>query len=347
MNKIINTLLAVLSLFLVLLLASYCQHKNMPRFQNLNPEIAAKKRTGKFFKWFLWDRITGKRRKDLRYPDGYNFEVIENDAAALRENKERASFTFIGHATVLIQLDGKNILTDPNYSDSVWTRQRITRPGIAFDNLPPIDIILISHNHYDHLDADTIKALGPQRHYFVPMGLKNWFAELGITQVQELNWWKSTDFDGLKITFVPAQHFSKRGVFDANTTAWGGWVVEGKQNSFYFAGDTGYFPGFAEIGKRFPGIDVAMLPIGAYEPAWFMQPMHVNPEEALQAFADLRAKRFIPIHWGTFKMSDEFMDEPLIRLNKRVEELGISGDRIWILKHGETRFLEVDGLNVR
>jgi len=309
----------------------------MPRFKNLDPEVSAN-RTGKFLKWFIIDRLLGRRREDPRYPDGYSFEVVENDGAALRGNKNQTSFTFIGHSSVLIQLNGKNILTDPNYSDAVCTRKRITKAGIDFDKLPPIDLVLISHNHYDHLDKGTIRALGPQPHYFVPLGLKNWFSKRNIRQVRELDWWASGTFGDLRITLVPAQHFSKRGLFDLNATLWGGWVLEGKDSSFYFAGDTGYFPGFSRIGQRFPHLDAAMLPIGSYDPPWFMRPMHLNPEEALQAFMDLKAKYFIPIHWGTFKLSDEPLDEPLIRLNKGVEELGIDRNRIWVLKHGETRF---------
>ena len=311
-----------------------------PKFQNLDPAVSPKGRGAEFFKWFFWQRLTGVRPRDPRYPRAYRFPLLQNDGTRLRANRSRPSITFIGQSTLLLQLAGTNVLTDPNYASSIWTRKRITPPGISFDKLPAPDIILISHNHYDHLHAATVRRLGTKPRYLVPLGLKGWFKARGIVQVRELDWWQSAGLGKLKITFVPAQHFSRRGLLDTNRSLWGGWVIEGGGLSVYFAGDSGYFKGFKLIGRRFPALDVALLPIGAYDPPWFMRPMHLDPEEALQAFRDLGAKYFVPIHWGTFKLSDEALDEPLLRLQEGVRDSGLDEGRIWLLKHGQTRFID-------
>jgi L-ascorbate metabolism protein UlaG (beta-lactamase superfamily) len=263
--------------------------------------------------------------------------VLENDGSFLRENREKTTLTYIGHATVFIQIDGLNILIDPNFFNVAGWIGRINPPGVLYEKLPPVDVVLITHNHYDHLSQDTIHLIGNGPDYLVPLKIKNWFDEKDIKNVREFDWWESTLIKDVRFHFVPARHFSKRGLFDTNKTLWGGWVVEGKRHKIYIAGDTGYDESFRTLAQKFPSLDVAVLPIGAYDPSWFMQPVHLNPEEAIQAFIDTGASYMIPIHWGTFKLTDEPLDEPMQRLLNEIKRLDIPQERVWNLRHGETR----------
>jgi L-ascorbate metabolism protein UlaG (beta-lactamase superfamily) len=239
-----------------------------------------------------------------------------NDGSQLRANSQRASLTWIGHATVLLQSGGVNVLTDPNFADDTGGLFRRTAPpGVAIQDLPPIDVVVISHNHRDHLDEDSVKKLGPKVQYVVPLGMASWFRARKLTHVTELDWWQSTKVTArngatVELTLVPAQHWSQRSGVDKDRTLWGGYVIDAGGKRTYFAGDTGYPAAFAEIGKRFPGIDYALLPIGCYAPRWFMHPQHMAPEEAAAAFRELGAKELLPIHWATFRLTDEPMDEP-------------------------------------
>lgn len=269
--------------------------------------------------------------------------VVANDGAALRDNASQVSITWVGHSSFLIQMGGRSILTDP-----VWSKKagigpfgptRMAPPGLRLIDLPPIDLTLISHNHYDHLDRDTIRWLGDRPMYLVPSRLGGWFQKLGCTKVHECEWWESVDALGLHFDFVAAQHWSRRTPWDTNLTLWGGWMLSDGAHTLYFAGDSAYFSGFKEIGQRYSGIDVAFLPIGAYKPAWFMQSAHVNPEEAGQAFLDVGARVIIPMHWGTFKLSTERTDEPPKRLAAWWDEQGLDRTHNWTLAVGETRFV--------
>jgi len=212
-------------------------------------------------------------------------------------------------------------------------------PGLKFDDLPPIDIVLISHDHYDHLDVATVTRLARTHRprFLVPLGLKAWLAERGVTDVEELDWWDSRDVRGLTLSCVPAQHFSGRTPFDRNRRLWSGWTIAGRSKRLYFAGDTAYFEGLKEIGARLGPFDLAAVPIGAYLPAVIMKASHTSPEEALQVLADVRGRRFVPIHWGTFDLADEPIEEPPQRLLAEARRLGLDASRVWILKHGETR----------
>lgn len=278
-------------------------------------------------------------------PSDYEFEVLKNDGKLLKENQTNLSATWIGHASLLIQLDGKNILTDPIWSErcspvSFLGPKRYTPVGISMEDLPPIHIVLISHNHYDHMDIPTLKELEKRFSPYFFVGLKNseFLKSEGLKKVIEMDWWDMSTVLNLEIHFTPTQHFSARGLFDRNKTLWGSFVVRSTENSFYFAGDTGYFSGFSEIGKKFPNLDLAILPIGAYEPRWFMKSVHMNPEDSVQAFLDLQAKYMIPMHYQTFILTDEALDEPLkftkLEFEKRVKNLS----RLIDLKIGETRF---------
>jgi len=247
--------------------------------------------------------------------------------------------TWIGHSTFLIQHQGLNILTDPIFGDCqpvpVGRMRRSTAPGIRFADLPPIHHVLISHSHYDHLDAPTIRALGNAVRYWVPEGLSRWFSRRGLSHCQELSWWQTADLsDAVKIHCVPAQHGSARTLFDRNRTHWCGWVVESSERSAYFAGDTGYSPLFQEIGRRFGGFDVSMIPIGAYNPRWLMHPVHLNPAEAVQVHKDVQSKLSIACHWGTFRLADEPIGEPPALLAQELAGQQIDAGKFLALRPG-------------
>jgi L-ascorbate metabolism protein UlaG (beta-lactamase superfamily) len=270
--------------------------------------------------------------------------VVDNDGRALREGVGGATITWVGHATLLVQVDGVNVLTDPQWSERASPSafagpRRVTPPGLRFDDLPPIHVVLISHDHYDHLDVATVKRLADRHRprFLVPLGLKPWFAELGIADVDELDWWDSRVLRGLTLTCVPAQHFSGRTLFDRNRRLWSGWTVAGRDRRLYFAGDTAYWEGFREIAARLGPFDVAAIPIGAYLPPHIMKASHTSPEEALRALGDVRGRRLVPIHWGTFDLADEPLEEPPARLEAEARRLGLDADRVWLMKHGESR----------
>lgn len=245
------------------------------------------------------------------------FPKALNDPAWLAANRSVTSYTWIGHASFLVQLGGLNILTDPVLSKRTspvqWAGPRRLAPlGLQFDELPKIDVVLISHNHYDHLDASTVCKLAQRDAplFVVPLGLREWFERRRIAHVTELDWWQSTEARGLVVHAVPAQHFSGRAARDRNRSLWCGFVFERAGQRHFFAGDTGYGPDFADIGRRFAPIDVAMIPIGAYDPRGFMQPVHVNPEEAVRIHQDVGSRLSLAMHWGTFRLTLEPLDDP-------------------------------------
>ncbi|RAW03260.1 MBL fold metallo-hydrolase [Pseudochryseolinea flava] len=221
--------------------------------------------------------------------------------------------TFINHSSFLIQTSGVNILTDPVFSERVspfsFAGPKRMRPtGIAFADLPKIDLVLLSHNHYDHLDKSTVVALKKNYDplFIVPLGVGPYLTQIGISKWQTLDWWQSTAAADISITAVPAQHFSGRGFLDRDKTLWCGYVFKSRSHTFYFAGDTGYNPvTFSEIGARIQSIDIAIIPIGAYKPQWFMSPVHCSPEEAVKIHRDVKASHSIASHFGTFPLGDE------------------------------------------
>jgi L-ascorbate metabolism protein UlaG (beta-lactamase superfamily) len=265
------------------------------------------------------------------------------DVGALTKNRHDPTVTWVGHSTLLVQLDGVNILTDPTWSLRVgpWSGRlgvrRFTPPGIAFDDLPPIDLVLISHDHYDHLDEATVRRLARafNPRFVVPLGIKAWLAERGITNVSELDWSESITVKGLRIVCTPAQHGSGRVLLDAGQRLWASWVVVGSKR-FYFGGDSGYAPHLAMIGEAFGPFDLAALPIGSYTPREIARPVHMSPEEALQASLDLRSARFIGIHWGTFELAQEAYEEPPRRIAAEVARLELDPRSILLPKPGET-----------
>jgi len=270
---------------------------------------------------------------------GVEVPVIQNDGAALRGAPDPA-LTWIGHASFLVQLGGRSILLDPVFSSRLAVIPRNVPPGVARRDLPPIDLVCITHNHRDHMDAPSLRLVGDAPVYVVPKGLGGWFAQAGFERVVELDWWEQREIEGVAVTFVPSQHWSKRGLFDDNHSLWGGYVLEREGVRVYHSGDTAYFEGFAEIRERCGPLDAAMLPIGAYEPRWFMRSQHMNPEDAVRAFEDLGAARFVAMHWGTFKLTDEPLDQPPAQLRRCWAARGLAERRRAIPAIGETLRLD-------
>lgn len=274
-------------------------------------------------------------------------ETVANDGAFLRENAHHSvpTVTWIGHATLLVQMDHATFLTDPIWSDRASPvgftgPKRAQAPGLALDDLPRIDFVLVSHNHYDHLDVDTLSRLAkrdPHTLFVVPLENAVTLRDAGVSNVVELDWGGSVEIAGLRVVCLPTQHWSGRGLLDRRTTLWGSYAVIGPERRFYFAGDTGYFPGFTQIGTEHGPFDLAAMPIGAYAPVEMMQHWHMNPEEALQASRDIGAKRIVPIHFGTFDLSDESPDEPPRRLLDAAAAGGMPREDVYLLKIGETR----------
>lgn len=280
------------------------------------------------------------RRRPFSLPA---FEKAGNDPDGLAANRHLTSCTWIGHASFLVQLGGLNILTDPVLSPRIsplpWIGPRRIAPlGLDFDELPRIDVVLISHNHYDHLDDASVRRIAARDApaFVVPRGLGTWFARRGIHAVSELDWWQSTTVHGLRVHGVPAQHFSGRGLRDRNRSLWCGYVYEKDGQRHYFAGDTGYGPDFVAIGARFAPIDLSMIPIGAYDPRDFMQAVHVNPEEAVRIHQDVGSRLSLAMHWGTFRLTLEPLEEPPHRLAQALAAAGIAPAHFRVLAHGQT-----------
>jgi N-acyl-phosphatidylethanolamine-hydrolysing phospholipase D len=273
--------------------------------------------------------------------------LLFNDGAFLRENAGHSvpTVTWVGHATLLVQMDHATFLTDPIWSERASPvgfagPKRFQPPGLALDALPPIDFVLVSHNHYDHLDVDTLRALArrdPRTRFVVPLVNAHTLRDAGVHDVVELDWGQSVEIEGLRIVCLPTQHWSARGPFDNRVSLWGSYAVIGPERRFFFSGDTGYFDGFAAIGRTYGPFDLAAVPIGAYLPAAMMRPHHMNPEEAVQAGLDLRARRLVPIHYGTFDLSDEPPDEPPRRFRAAAQGAAIAEDDTYVLRPGETR----------
>jgi N-acyl-phosphatidylethanolamine-hydrolysing phospholipase D len=264
---------------------------------------------------------------------------VSYDPEALRHNP---SVTWIGHATFLVRMDGVVFLTDPMFSDraspvSFAGPQRLVPPGVPLDQLPPLDFVTISHDHYDHADLPSIAALAARGiPFIVPLGLGALVRAAGGTAT-ELDWWDEARVGPVHVYCVPAQHFSGRALGDHNQRLWAGWVVVGPTRRFYHAGDTGYFDGFRDIGDRFGPIDLAALPIGAYDPPSIMHVVHMNPEEAIQAALDLRASTVVGMHYGTFDLTDEAPDEPPRRFHAEATRRALEPVAAWTLNIGETR----------
>ena len=282
-------------------------------------------------------------------PGGWKIPQVRTDAAALRANGAKPTVTWIGHASFLVQLAGRNVLIDPQFSERASPvpfagPRRIVPLPIEVAELPAIHVVLITHNHYDHLDEASVKRLAqlsPAPLFLVPLGLKRWFEAKGIAPVEELDWWASRQTGPLRLTLVPVQHWSKRTLWDTNRSLWGGWVVEGGGLKVVHTGDLGYSRDAADIGERLGPFDLALIPIGAYAPRWFMKIHHVDVPEALQVRCDLRAAAAIGMHWGTFeKLTDEPLDEPPRWLERERERAGLAPGQFDVMPIGATRAIE-------
>jgi L-ascorbate metabolism protein UlaG (beta-lactamase superfamily) len=303
------------------------------RFENMNGV-----RHGKVLKDLRqWRKERKEKIKDLSY-------VVptceQKEIDFLRSNREKTTITWIGHSTFLIQMGGFNLLTDPVWSERMGLERRLAPPGLRMQELPRIDAVLISHSHYDHMDMRTLRAFKDTPLY-VPEGLSGKLRARGYAHVTELSWWGHVQLGGIELHFVPAQHWTRRTPFDINRSHWGGWVIQPatrtdvEREAVYFVGDSGYFPGFQRIGERF-AIRYALMPIGAYEPEWFMSLQHVSPEQAIQAFIDVQAEEFIPMHYGAFRLADDTPREALDRLYAEWRKRELPIDKLRVLKHGET-----------
>jgi len=303
------------------------------RFRNLDPRHRGPS-TWAAFRWAIGDRVLGKRRPA---PPGPPAPSVAPDLALIESPDEGVRITWIGHSSFLIQIGAQNLLVDPVFSERIaWFFPRYVAPGLRPDELPPIDAVLVSHSHHDHLDLPSIDAIHRDAAAIVPLGLGGHFTKRLFARVIALNWWESTVLGELKITFVPSRHWSRRTLWDTNRTLWGGFVIESPATKIYFAGDSAWCDIFTEVGRRFSELDVALIPIGSYEPQWFMSHNHMNPEEATQAFLDCGARTMVPMHWGTFQIADEPLCEPITRLEARWASNRPEGRSLARLAVGET-----------
>ena len=286
-----------------------------------------------------------------RFPRHITFPQQTPDSTQLASPGNAPQLTWVGHSTFLFQYKGWNLLTDPVFSErcSPFTfagPKRAVPPALTIDQLPPINAVLVSHNHYDHLDKASVKQLqarfGRDILWFAPLGVASWLRKLGVERIIELGWWQSEFHGQVEAFCLPAQHFSGRGPGDHNRSLWCSWRLEFPDFSLYFAGDTGYAPLFGEIGELFGPVDLALLPIGAYEPRWFMSPVHINPAEAVRIHLDIQSRQSVAMHWGTFVLTDEPMDAPPKALALAMESHSIHPDQFRVPQHGETLILQQD-----
>ena len=299
-------------------------------FTNTN-QISNDKSFKDLMKWTL----SGKNPKRVKIETSDEWQSLNKDS------KNYA--VWIGHATYLLNSGGITILTDPVFSNRASPvrfagPKRLIPPAMSLKELPRIDVITVSHNHYDHLDILSLKKLhdlNPSTIFLVPKGDKKLLSRKGIKNVEEFLWWEDTDIKGVKFTFTPVQHWSARGIRDRNKSLWGGWFIKSSERSLFHAGDTGYSQDFNVTRKKLGSPDMAMIPIGAYDPQWFMSYSHVNPEEAVQISRDLGSRQSLAMHWGTFLLTDEEVLEPSVLLRKALEDKNLDKEYFMTLKPGE------------
>lgn len=310
-------------------------------FRNLHPHPAHR-----FRDVLRWKLRLGRKETPMVdrvvLPKRYQAEAVAADLERIsRPGRDQIQITWIGHATFLIQVDGVNILTDPVFGRfcapfPAWSlRRRVPLPA-RIDNLRPIHAVLLSHNHYDHLEVRSVRELGNETTWFVPLGNGAWFRERDHGRLVEMDWWQEANLGPVSIISVPAQHFSGRTAFDRNLTLWSGYVIRTRIGNIYFAGDSGYSPSFVDIGEHLGPMRVSMIPIGAYQPRWFMASMHMNPEEAVRVHLDVRSEFSIGMHWGTFCLTDEPMAEPPIVLRHSLARRRVPATSFRTLRIGET-----------
>ncbi len=300
-----------------------------------NPEVTVKWSLRDFCRWVF-------RPRPKPWPISVNNNSHPPPPASVAPGE--LAVTFIGHSSFLLQFPDAGVLTDPIFSERAspvsWAGpKRVRPPGVKFKQLPPINLVLLSHDHYDHMDLGTLRRLRKAFHPLFVTGLKNGpvLRSLKIKQPVELDWWQSYRVsENTTVTMTPAQHFSGRRPWGRDTTLWGGFVLETQGWRVCFAGDSGYAGHFREIGRRFPGLDLALIPIGAYNPRWFMSPVHMDPAEAVQTHIDLGARQSIGMHFGAFQLTDEDIDEPVQWLARARAETGLAPEQFSVLEPGQT-----------
>ncbi len=280
-----------------------------------------------------------------REPESWtrNYETYVRDKPFFTPDGDDVLVTFVNHSTFIIQYEDMTVLTDPVWSKRCSPVQfvgpaRFRPPGVHYQDLPSVDLVVISHNHYDHLDKITIQNLIKDHNprFIVPLGLDHLIRKWGATEVQALDWWESSDIDSLQVHSVPANHFTSRGTFDRDQTLWCGYILEMDGHKIYFAGDTGYGDVFKEIGKRRGPIDVSLIPIGAYLPRWFMSPIHVSPKESVLIHQDVQSKHSIGMHFGTFALADDGPNRPIIDLQLAKENHKMSDEEFIVPDEGHS-----------
>lgn len=310
-------------------------HFDGRRFSNLAGEPETDRSLRDVFRWY-------REAPRTQWP-----KSVPVTPAIPQPKVEGWQVTMVGHATVLIQIHGMNILTDPVWSDRASPLafagpRRVAAPGIAMDDLPPIHAILLSHNHYDHLDIATLRALHARHAPLIvtPLGNDSIIRRnMAAARIVSGDWFERFAIaEGVEVHIVPALHWSSRGLRDRRMALWGGFMLRAGGKLIYFAGDTGYGTGaiFRDLRQRFGPVDLALLPIGAYDPRWFMAAQHTDPEDAVQIMLDLDATAAIGIHWGTFKLTDEPMEEPAQRLAAELRTRGLAADRFRALRPGDS-----------
>lgn len=295
------------------------------------------KSAGEVLKWQFTRKSGGPWHRDLT--------PIVAPSPPRRVDDGSLRVTFVNHATVLIQLGGLNILTDPIWSDRASPLKsagprRFRPPGLRYRQLPPIDLVLVSHNHYDHMDAFSLSMLATDHDplFVVPLGNCFYLKRFGADRCIELDWWQALDIElPVSLRAVPVRHWARRGVLDTNRALWAGYVLETSRRRIYFAGDTGMGNHFADVRERLGSPDLAILPIGAYLPRWFMGEQHIDPPEAVQAHLALGARQSMAIHFGTFRLADDGQEQPIEELRAALEEAGVPASAFWIPDNGDSR----------
>jgi L-ascorbate metabolism protein UlaG (beta-lactamase superfamily) len=303
-------------------------------FQNVLPQANEPKGLSAILKW----RWTSRR---ALWPEFVDDNFTPDFETPLTYGQ--AALTYINHACDVIQFSDLSLITDPVFSQRTSPvkfagPKRHRAPGATISQLPKLDVVLVSHNHYDHLDRESLLALEAQRHplFIAPLGNRAYLTRLGLKNVVELDWWQTIEYGKAKVTLVPTQHWSARGISDRYETLWGGFVIEHSGLKIFFAGDSGYCEHFKEIHAKFGPMDLSILPIGAYEPRWFMKWHHMNPADAVQAHRDLQSQFSVATHFGTFQLTDEGIDEPVLELKRALAVAGVAPDKFVERKNGQT-----------
>ena len=316
--------------------ALYANHQR-PDGTFFNPWLPEERPWWSFWRWVLSENSLGPLAEND--PDT---PIVSNDGAYLKDQNPPDSLTWVGHATFVVQWSGQVVITDPLFSQRAAVVKRKNPPAFGPSALPDGFIVLISHNHYDHLDSDSLEALLPRASLVLcPLGLADWLKDLGAQDVRELDWWQSVEVGGTRFTSLPVQHWSRRFGQSYNQTLWCSWLMERSGQKIYYGADSGYFVGYREFGKRFPNIDLALLPMGAYYPRWFMHYAHMNLAEMIRAFEDLGARAMVPMQWGVLPLGDEPPAYPRLELEKYLEQHPEFKNRVKLLPVGGRLLLDL------